>query len=631
MLRKSHFRPAVAFLTLTLGVFLLSGLAKDITWAPQYDQAAQFYVDICNAHPANEFCPVTNYPNHPDFPIDLCSGLNRVDCERAQTSKIEAALSAAFQKGIRLIDIYFYLAEGQPNYDISDLCAADHNCTQYMEARTRNGQMWIDAVERFNAPRTSDYFKVKVRVPAFGKMTELAHNKKDNSFEELQNIPLSIQECSGLHNKHLVDMANPKIRKYIGLFAKQVVKGAQSRLTSGKTKIVEATLALDGAGESCLWGNEDTSATCQTQVPFSSFSNARYPAGQSIQTRSRYFRAREGYLKATYKEFADSVRAVDSAIKPAIFLQTWPMDGRIRGTFDLYDLLKGTGIKVLHHDDYVQDQTEYLSLTHHLEHAAEAATITRVLGMSFDEELSWAHFSRIGVDPKLAWSGANPPDTNNMIPANAKSFYRQVQASFQLGGTGFTYANWAMSSIMYPPAVFDWGLPGMIQPNPDWHKIVGDFPNYSSNHLTEPGGLLTSQLTTELPGASKAIYLSAMGRMECEENQTCGDSHFLWTIFSAFGLESEFNTNKVDVITDGMIRDGIVNLDSYSAIYLPYKTSGVIDSRVYAKLVNRTNNSNVFWQNSAGGLAGFSDWKAGVKRIYVSPVASSFLALLLLN
>jgi hypothetical protein len=623
---------------------LLTGIAasaKDVVWAPLFDQATQYYVELCGVYPTNPYCAAATYLPHPDFTLGLCTGKTSAACAATIKTIINNSLNTAYNKGIRVIDINFFLADA--NTDLQTTCAADAACAAAIQEYVNISQYWLDAVEQFNVNHNNntDYFRVRIRVPVNG-LVSLARNKKDGSYNDILTDPTlhAIQESSGSRCASLLDLANPKARNYMVLQTKQSLIGASSRLKSGRTIIQEATLALDAGGETCIYGDGPTQNS-----PFSSFSCGRYPGpydpindpkNDILVRKVNYFRNREYYLKMAYKMFADAVKQVNSSVKPSIFYQSWVMDNRIRGSFDLYDLLKGTGVQVLHHDDFVNDFTNYLSLLRHQKHVAEAATVTRALGITFDEELSWAHFpaappSTGAGDPNnpLAWAGPIPAMTITMVPKNADSFFDQVHAAFQFGSTGFTYANWACNSILYPPQATSYTTYA------NWKNIIG--ANISTgeavdaNFLTGTGGLLSTPLTTTLQSATFAIYMSSMGKMDCEERSTCFGSNYLDALFTNLQLDGALSTNQVDILTDGIIRDGKVDLEKYSAVYFPYETSKVIDIRVLKKFNARASNANVQWVDATGAMSTFAAWKASVKTINVVPITGNILSPLLLK
>ena len=493
-----------------------------------------------------------------------------------------------------------------------------------MDLRSQVGQVWLDEVEKYNVNRlTGDFIKVHLRVPAQGRLQELRLTNP-TAYADLVNIPTSIRECDGRLNDALPDLGNPTIRRYIGLFTQQVITGAKTRLPSGRTKIQEVTLVMDSAGESSIWGDEAGNSSCTNQVPFSSFSNARYPHGQAFRERANYFYQREIPLKQTYREFASAVTKADAAIKPAVFLQTWAMDGRMRGSFDLYELVKGTGVKVIHHTTFpnLGPGGGYLTQEQHRITTAYTATIAAKSGLEFDTEFSWAHYAPAGSAASFPWTGSIPPDLNTMVPGNAQSFFRQAVAGFKFGATGMAYCNWAMQSINFPPYTS-----GTTFTHPDWVKMIGHNINSqtaSSTHLTVGGGLLTSTNTTALPAASKAVYISTLGRLDCEESGSCLGVGVLWGWFNYFGLTAEVNSRKVDIITDGMVRDGKVNWDSYAYVYVPFQTSNYTESAVLdiLKRLPQANKDKFYFQQTSTdpGTGNFNQFLTRTKPFLVHSI-----------
>ena len=147
--------------------------------------------------------------------------------------------------------------------------------------------------------------------------------------------------------------------------------------------------------------------------------------------------------------------------------------------------------------------------------------------------------------------------------------------------------------------------------------------------------MISTALANPMARATKAIYLSTLGRMEFEESKAKSNigigAAFTWGAFQKAGFDiSELAANKqVDIISDAMIRDGAVNLDNYTTIFLPAETSNFIDIRVMDKFSQRANNSNIVWDAGGGTVKGFSAWKSSVKIINSSITAQILSSLLL--
>jgi hypothetical protein len=162
---------------------------------------------------------------------------------------------------------------------------------------------------------------------------------------------------------------------------------------------------------------------------------------------------------------------------------------------------------------------------------------------------------------------------------NARSFLAQARAGLKFGAAGMTYANWTTGDVRVPPA------------SEAWRSIVGP-AEPSDDHLHGPGGLFEPPQTTPLPAARRAIYLSTLGKMRCEEQPVSSPSscrfpdYLRW--FEDFSLTGELHSRQVDVLTDRMVVTGA--LDGYDTIYMPYETSFEIDDEACAALVAKHRN-----------------------------------------
>jgi hypothetical protein len=166
---------------------------------------------------------------------------------------------------------------------------------------------------------------------------------------------------------------------------------------------------------------------------------------------------------------------------------------------------------------------------------------------------------------------------------NARSFLAQAQAGLKLGASGITYANWTTGDLRQPPA------------SAAWQAVVGPVEP-SDDHLFGPGGLFVPPQSAPLPPARKAIYLSTLGKMRCQEAGTCRFPDYLqW--FSDFGLADELASRRVDVLTDHVVRTG--SLAQYDTIYLPYETALLNDDATCLALV--TKHRNIRRQSSRHG------------------------------
>ena len=148
-------------------------------------------------------------------------------------------------------------------------------------------------------------------------------------------------------------LANPAVRRAIAAWAAVSIREAVRLAPS--SRIEEVSLSVDACSESSLFGSDTGGVVGFTRA---------YPRSASLEAKTGFYREREHYLKSAYREFADSVhaagRAVGAPIRAGVFQQLWAMDGRMRGTFDLYALLKGSGMDALHHTQMPLDSAESL-------------------------------------------------------------------------------------------------------------------------------------------------------------------------------------------------------------------------------------------------------------------------------
>lgn len=563
--------------------------AVGMVWAPLYDQFAQRSLESFQVR----------FFNHPDFPLGQGRNSTR--------EKIRGSLDAAHQRGIRTLDIQFFLTRDlvQEDYgrayadtDGSRPSAWDRSIPGFADAT----QDWLEAVAAFNHAHAADPFRVRLRVSAQATYlyyvyrtlkpyrTRLAKEipgknvrsrfrdlPLDPCFEKplmgdscrkTSSVPMDYYRSrngDGALSPLVPNLANPPIRAAIAGWAKLAIDETE-KLLGCDGAIQEVSLALDAGYESSLFIDDGGGVAAIGSKP--------YRADSDPENRMAFFRDREGYLKKTYQAFADAVHArrnLDGTpIMAGIFQQTHHLDGRSRGTFDLYGLLKGSGIDVLHHTHPPMPYDQCLML------AAFSASVAKRLGIAFDTEFSWAHFGGPGF---LEWH------QELLTPANAACFLQQAQAGIRYGASDLVYCNWAMHDILSPPA------------DPAWKAIIGGKMG-APGGTARPDGFDGTQPFP--PRARYAIYISDWGRMECEEakvrkryEQAC-DVHTYMDWFREFGLsgtllsQGPLFTERIDILTDAMLLEAGMDLSGYEAVFLPKQTSGRVDGRVRRRLAGLT-------------------------------------------
>ncbi len=558
-------------------------------WAPLFDQVCQWRADLG-----------IHYNNHPVFKPGVGAD--------SASLLIDRALAAAHAKGIRVFDITVYSLKGL--YD-SVHVIADNGCSHKkdlfgeLDDIARAGEAWVESIKRFNHSHRGHPLKLRVRipfqafnihyfarvVPPFNQCLGVESPGSSPPIVRSQFNYLPFDLCfqndsahsacygasgfdggyykakreDGTYTTACANFANPAMRRAVGVYTLVVLDKLKQILGSG-TAIDEVSISLDEGSESSIYVDPPTVI---------SYSNMSYNRSLSFRQKVRFFHARQGLLKEVYTIFAQAVHSRkntdSSSIKAGIFFQTWPMDGRVRGSHDLYQLLHGTGIDVLHHTMF-----PFNTYADQLKCVAFSSTIASMLGMEFDTEFTWAHW-KTGV-PVLEWK------KEYLQTQTARNFYSQAQAGFNYSAQGAVYANWTLQELLWPPD------------HEAWRSIIGrpgPAANYNDEHL-QPLLNVTSFDTS----SRHAIYISTLGRVQCEENSAgalkqgapCDYSSYLrW--FDDFGLYTQKNEKKcilfnerVDVLTDNMLLSRPRILSGYTKIYFPYETSLVLDSRVHRLL-----------------------------------------------
>jgi hypothetical protein len=609
------FRLAIAALALAWISSSRALAAPALVWAPLFDQTAQ----RAALAGGDTF-------RHPDFRPGMSL--------EAIRETIRVALQAAYAKGVRVLDVQYFLSADslQSDYakDYGTAKGAPPRSDPSLIAFARSGEDWVQALDELNGFHPSSPMRLRLRLTAYAstlyyvyrtekpyrtflKREDAGHGLTRSRFADLpfdpcfenqdpsdacfanSPLPAKYYRAFGADGRLITsvpNLGNAVIRDHIGRWAAAIID--QVRAETGRfTRIEQVSLALDAGGESSLFG-DDAGGVVE-------FGDLKYRPDAPWSERQGFFAARETLLRETYAQFARQVHSRSNRdgtpIRAGIFQQAHQMDGRSRGTFDLYALLKGTGVDVLHHTQPPADYAISSAWT------AFSATVADRLGIDFDTEFSWAHF---GGPDFLVWRA------EKLYPRNALCFRAQARAGSDYGAKAIIFSNWTAHEWTHPPA------------QPEWRPLLGGpGPAWNDAHLAA-GGLLAEH---RFPApAKRAIWISTLGRMACEEAAhaakaaapPCDASTYLsW--FRAFGLSpaGDGAGEKADVLTDGMVRDDPAKLGDYAAIYFPYETSlrasqAMIEAWEHAPA--RARNA-VHFQTSSGKEAGadYAEWKSRVR------------------
>jgi hypothetical protein len=597
--------------------------AAELVWAPLLDQFSQRELEGMHRNPFE----------HPDFPV----GQDR----KTTREKIARALIVAHGKGIRIIDVEFFMgrdqvepAYGRP-YSPADP-ARPPIADSTLDGLANCGEDWVRAVAVFNAAHPKAPLKLRLRIAAHayhlhwvlrtlkphaaGLPTEdwragrIRSRFKDMPFDQCFEIPdpgdpcysvsqvpgdyYRARDATGRFNRTVANLANPAVRSAIARWTSMNVQTVKA-MTGPGTVIEEVSLALDAGWETGLFLDDGGGVA--------GFGSKVYAADSSLAWKAGFYRDREAALKESIKAFATAAHAErnhdGSRIRAGVFQQTHHLDGRSRGTFDLYDLLKGSGADVLHHTHPPVGDARW-----NLAWAAYSATVAGKLGIDFDTEFSWAHF---GGPALLVWK------QEFVTEDNANRFLMQAKAGLRYGASAVVFANWTMHDIMKPPR------------NAAWQSLIGSPEGAPGmEYLRGKGGLLDA---APFKGpARRALYVSTMGRLECEEAKAKNpaapegcDARTYQAWFGLLGLRGllpglgPLETGRIDILTDGMIRDGKADWNGYDWVYLPYHTSRSIDRDILTRLqaLPAALKERFRHQRHPGGAAesGFLDWSRDVR------------------
>jgi hypothetical protein len=607
-----------------------------LVWAPLFDQTVQ---RACETGQGSTF-------GHPDFR----RGQNRE--ERLEI--IRAGIRAAYAKGVRSLDIQFFLGRNQlesryaraykPGESPGE--PAPERSDPSLPGFADSGEDWVRAVDAFNGSHPLDPIRLRLRLAAYASTLYYVYRtrKPYRAFlpkeDPAQGLTRSSQsdlpfdpcfekqdlsdpcfaaspvepgfyrsfDARGKPLSSVANLANPALRRHIALWAGDIFDQVKA-ITGRFTRIEEVSLALDAGGESGLFGDDAGGVV--------GFSGLRYDPKAGLEAKAAFFAARERLLRETYVGFAAAVHARrnrdDAPARAGIFQQAHQLDGRSRGTFDLYALLKGAGIDVLHHTQPPADYATSMAWT------AFSATVAQRLGIAFETEFSWAHFGGGGgADDFLAWR----PEKLGI--SNAESFLRQARAGLAYGAGAVVFANWTSHEWTRPPA------------RAAWRRLVGrPGPHWDDSHLADSGGLF---FRPDLKAPARvAIWISAMGRLACEEaahaprggTGPCEAAAYLrW--FGDFGIKASGNGDaggeRIDILTDGMIRDQPDSLVRYRAIFLPYESSAWADPSVLAAFESAPASVRdaIRYQRSAGdaGSGRYAGWKGKVRALDGRPLGA---------
>lgn len=573
--------------------------------------------------------------DHKDFPAG--------DSLEWTRSRIATALRAAHAKGIRVLDIQFIATRSQ----LPEEYASDHSADprppaewdRSARALAVSNEAWLLEAERFNASRPAEPVRLRLRInataanlhrlfrafkPFDARLAEEdpGRGRIRSRFPDLPRDPCfdtadpsdtcyrssrvppgyyRSRNMDGTLNPHVPNLANPAVRRGIAGWAAASIR--EARRLAPSSRIEEVSLSVDACSESSLFGSDTGGVVGFTRA---------YSRSATLEAKAGFFHEREFYLKRAYREFADSVRAAGKAagipVRAGVFQQPWVMDGRVRGTFDLYSLLKGTGMETLHHTQMPLDSSESLMAV------AYSASVAVALGMDFDTEFSWPFFgSPVPADLAAGW---------DLPILNAARFLGQASAGLRYGASGITYCNWSIPHILAPPAA------------PLWRRLIGDGgPAYNAAHLAALKEEVAAQPLTE---AESAIYISSEGRLECEEKAMHPDGPgypcALWTYFDWFReagwrgggpRESPLFRRKIAILTDGMILDGRPELARFREVLIPFETSLRTSAAVLAAVESMPPEAKrrIRWQRGPAdsGTGTYAEWIKATRPMAAAP------------
>jgi hypothetical protein len=444
---------ALPFLGAALFAAASPGRKAELVWAPIMDQWTQSQLESFHRNPLG----------FPDFPPGQA---------RAETrSKIARALAIVHGKGFRVIDIELPLSRAQldPVYARAwPSGSADRPplWDSTLAGLADCGEDWLRAVAAFNQSHSRDPFRLRIRIPAHARdlygvyrtlkpyaarmpAEDWRAGKVRSRFPGLPldpcfEIPDPSDPCfasspvpgsyyrargtRGAYSTTLANLANPAIRAAIAAYARLEIATARDLAGPG-TVIEEASLALDAGWETSLFIDDDGGVAA--------FGDTVYAPDSSLEWKIAFYRARERHLRMTISAFATAVHAEQnrdgSGIRAGVFQQAHHLDGRLRGTFDLYSLLAGTGVDVLHHTHPPVGDAGW-----NLAWAAYSASVAAALGIRFDTEFTWPHF---GGPQLLVWK------QEYLTDRNAEAFLSQARAGLGYGAAAIVYANWTMHDL----------------------------------------------------------------------------------------------------------------------------------------------------------------------------------------
>lgn len=612
---------------------------KNIIWSPIFDQGCQQIWEYHQKQPDDTNYPAPNPKNNKDFAVFL----TLADISKLKDT-ITQSIQVAYKKGFRVIDINYYGSFNRNSNSGPNPAALD-----FSESVAHEGEYWLEQVDNYNKNKVTngDYLKVRLRIPVYqGTLDWMLNRSNPTLYADMMNyITRNPTYAENGDSDGFLNISLPAIRNYICDYVGIVIDNAKAYLAiANKTKIESVTLTLGSEGESGLYGyhNEGNNRINFTPTPLCSLKTFK----DSIDN----FIPRQNYLKEMYKEFADVVHS--KGLKAGIFIQTLYFDEQVRGAYDLFSLLDNTGIDKLHVTLLVQkiwNCPDTITYNEYLRQISLSRTACQYLNIPFDVEFSWPHYNYDCV------SGQNENfNENNLTRRNANSFYNQAKAGFASGAEGVTYCNWAMSVIRQAhdllQAKNSFGTPK------EWRKILGDYTfrwykniydnklysfriGFDSTYLNcdslkQPvvpysfykkvpdtlltdAGILSTQVNKELSTATKAIYLSDFGRLKwvIKAGSNLPKSGYLnW--FDELSLSSTLQSEKIDIITDGIIKKYPDWYKKYTVIYLPFETSGLVSDKVINLMssISPSDKNKFKYQtlDSNNGSGTFNDWMTQV-------------------
>lgn len=554
----------------------LAQAAIEFIWSPLFDRnAGSVHLDNILRSQTGETM------NLPDVTI-----YTKAEFETKLPDGIAAALAKAWSRGVRVIDLPF--TYGGNVWDRTKSMWGNHQV---------NGAAWIAAIEKYNKPKAAaDRFRLRIRFEAraqtlFVYTYEYLPNRTGRGLGTVSGLPtveagFGAWTADGLPSAYIPDLANPKIREAIGVYAVNIFD--EARALTPSTAIEGMTLVWDAGGETSLLSDPNAKPKPEL-VPYGFRNRIPYFHPAKVEERMEWMRNRTTQVNLTLKAFAAKIHTRKTlpggatTAKAGIFYQAWPGDHIVRGTFELQHLLDGTGIDMVHHsmpptqlplftgDPNVRMTTQGDAAIQSTE-IGSFMQIHKLKGgssFSWDTEYSWPWYEEDGTESFIY-------DSWMIRDAKATAFRNQALGAIKYGAIASTFCNWTRYDMEK----------GLFRPNTNGEKFPTDNLNSAEfDKILSSAGKTALGNTAPLGAAKKAIYFSTAGRMLLELRASQLAIPTDDPDFPAFKYYrnwfTDFNINpyneRVDIITDKLLIKYPTLLSDYTEIYFPYETSWQVD------------------------------------------------------